>query len=49
MMSFGSGEWYRKQALLRAGLKAGDALLDVGAGTGVISLLGQQIVGPRAR
>lgn len=49
MMSFGSGEWYRKQALLRAGLKAGDALLDVGAGTGVISLLGQQIVGEQGR
>lgn len=45
MMSFGSGEWYRRQALLRAGLKAGDALLDVGAGTGVISLIGQEIVG----
>ncbi|HEY6527488.1 MAG TPA: class I SAM-dependent methyltransferase [Cellvibrionaceae bacterium] len=49
MMSFGSGEWYRRQALLRAGLKAGNALLDVGAGTGVIALIGQQIVGASGR
>ena len=45
VMSFGSGEWYRQQALQRAGLKAGDHLLDVGAGTGVISAIGQTIVG----
>ena len=45
VMSFGSGQWYRKQALLRAGCQAGDQLLDVGAGTGSISLLAQDIVG----
>ena len=45
MMSFGSGRWYRHQALLRAGLKPGMKLLDVGAGTGVVSWYGQQIVG----
>lgn len=45
VMSFGSGRWYRRQALLRAGLSAGDALLDVGAGTGVVSWLAQDIVG----
>ena len=44
VMSFGSGEWYRKQALLRAGLTSGLTHLDVGAGTGVVSLLSQQIL-----
>jgi len=45
VMSFGSGTWYRRQALLRAGLQSGMKVLDVGAGTGVISLLSQEIVG----
>lgn len=45
VMSFGSGRMYRRQALLRAGIKAGDKVLDVGAGTGVVSWLAQQIVG----
>lgn len=44
-MSFGSGTWYRRQALLRNGMQAGMKVLDVGAGTGVVSLLSQQIVG----
>ena len=45
IMSFGSGRWYRRTALLRAGLSAGNRVLDVGAGTGVVSLLAQEIVG----
>ncbi|MBN1378379.1 MAG: class I SAM-dependent methyltransferase [Gammaproteobacteria bacterium] len=45
IMSFGSGRWYRDQALRRAGLTLGQRVLDVGAGTGVISLLAQKIVG----
>ncbi|GLS27437.1 class I SAM-dependent methyltransferase [Marinibactrum halimedae] len=45
VMSFGSGGWYRKQALLRNGLKSGMNILDVGAGTGEVSLLSQEIVG----
>ncbi len=45
VMSFGSGRMYRRQALARAGLKAGDKVLDVGAGTGVVSWLAQQMVG----
>ena len=44
VMSFGSGAWYRNQALLRAGLKTGMTHLDVGAGTGVVSLLSQKIL-----
>lgn len=45
IMSFGSGRWYREKALQRAGLKKGQRILDVGAGTGVISLLAQNMVG----
>ncbi len=45
VMCFGSGRWYRRQALERAGLISGDGVLDVGAGTGVVSWLAQQIVG----
>lgn len=45
MMSFGSGRRYRDEALRRVGLEAGMQLLDVGAGTGVVSLLAQQVVG----
>lgn len=47
MMSLGSGRAYRRAALLRAGLAPGQRHLDVGAGTGVIALLGQQIAGPQ--
>ena len=48
IMSFGSGRWYRKTALQRAGLSSGQRILDVGAGTGVVSLLAQEIVGENA-
>jgi demethylmenaquinone methyltransferase/2-methoxy-6-polyprenyl-1,4-benzoquinol methylase len=45
VMSFGSGRWYRADALRRLGLKKGGALIDVGCGTGVIAALAQTIVG----
>lgn len=45
VMSFGSGRWYRRQALLRAGVAKNNKVLDVGAGTGVVSWLAQDIVG----
>lgn len=49
LMSFGSGQWYRRQALLRAGLKAGMRVLDVATGTGLVARSALQIVGnPRA-
>lgn len=44
-MSFGSGQWYRRDALRRAGLRAGMLHLDVGAGTGLVTLPAQEIVG----
>jgi demethylmenaquinone methyltransferase/2-methoxy-6-polyprenyl-1,4-benzoquinol methylase len=41
IMSFGSGQLYRREALDRAGLRPGMHVLDVGTGTG---LLGREIV-----
>ncbi len=36
LLSFGSGRWYRRKALLRAGLSAGMKVLDVAVGTGLV-------------
>jgi demethylmenaquinone methyltransferase/2-methoxy-6-polyprenyl-1,4-benzoquinol methylase len=44
-MSFGSGRWYRRGALIRNGLAAGMTMLDAGSGTGVIAAEAQEIVG----
>jgi demethylmenaquinone methyltransferase/2-methoxy-6-polyprenyl-1,4-benzoquinol methylase len=45
-MSAGSGPWYRRQALLRAGLAPGMQVLDVATGTGLVAKEAVQIVGP---
>jgi demethylmenaquinone methyltransferase/2-methoxy-6-polyprenyl-1,4-benzoquinol methylase len=37
MMAFGSGSWYRRQALKRAGLERGMRVLDVAIGTGLVA------------
>ena len=37
LLSFGSGSWYRRQALRRAGLEAGMKVLDVAVGTGLVA------------
>lgn len=47
VLAFGSGPWYRRQALLRAGLQAGDKLLDVGIGTGLVAREALRILGPQ--
>ena len=44
VMSFGSGRWHRRSVLMRAGLAPGMKVLDVGAGTGVVSWIAQDIV-----
>lgn len=37
MMALGSGPWYRRQALIRAGLQPNMKVLDVGVGTGLVA------------
>ncbi len=44
-IGLGSGSWYRGAALLRAGLKPGTKVLDVGVGTGLVSRQAARIVG----
>jgi demethylmenaquinone methyltransferase / 2-methoxy-6-polyprenyl-1,4-benzoquinol methylase len=46
IFSLGSGNWYRRRCLLRAGVKPGQRLLDVAVGTGLIAEAAQRIVGP---
>ncbi|MGH6611477.1 MAG: class I SAM-dependent methyltransferase [Burkholderiaceae bacterium] len=45
LMAFGSGPWYRRQALQRAGLTAGMRVLDVGTGTGLTAIEAAQLAG----
>lgn len=49
LLSLGSGRWYRRQALRRAGLSAGMAVLDVAMGTGLMAREQMAIVGPAGR
>ncbi len=37
ILGLGTGSWYRRQALLRAGLEPGMTVVDVGMGTGLVS------------
>ena len=37
IVGLGTGSWYRRQALLRAGLRPGLQVVDVGMGTGLVS------------
>ncbi len=46
VMSLGRGEIYRKEAIQRAGLEAGQSVLDIGCGTGVLARNEMDIVGP---
>jgi demethylmenaquinone methyltransferase/2-methoxy-6-polyprenyl-1,4-benzoquinol methylase len=44
-MALGSGTWYRRQALRRAGLAPGMRVVDVGTGTGLVAREAARIVG----
>lgn len=45
LMALGTGRWYRRQALLRAGLSRGMRVLDVAVGTGLVAREEVRIVG----
>ncbi len=46
---FGTGNWYRIQALQRGGLKAGMKLIDVATGTGITARAAATIIGTNPR
>ena len=48
-VSLGTGRLYRRQALLRAGLKPGMAVADVAVGTGLVAVEAQAIIGAGGR
>jgi demethylmenaquinone methyltransferase/2-methoxy-6-polyprenyl-1,4-benzoquinol methylase len=49
ILALGSGRWYRRKALLRAGLAQGMQVLDVAMGTGLVAREAIGIVGDRGR
>ena len=46
LTALGRGSWYRRDVLRRHGLRTGMSLLDVAAGTGLVTVAGHQLVGP---
>ena len=46
LLGLGSGPWYRRQSLARAGLAPGMHVLDVATGTGLVAREAMRIVGP---
>ena len=49
ILALGSGPWYRRQALIRAGLTQGMQILDVGIGTGLLAREALVLIGPDGR
>ncbi len=45
LTALGSGAWYRREVLRRNGLAPGMTLLDVAAGTGLVTVAGRELVG----
>jgi demethylmenaquinone methyltransferase/2-methoxy-6-polyprenyl-1,4-benzoquinol methylase len=48
-LSLGTGRWYRRTALLRAGLKKGMSVADVATGTGLVADGALRIIGPEGK
>ncbi|MBI5258279.1 MAG: class I SAM-dependent methyltransferase [Burkholderiales bacterium] len=49
VLAFGSGRWYRRCALERAGIASGHRVLDVGIGTGMVAREALPLIGPTGR
>jgi demethylmenaquinone methyltransferase/2-methoxy-6-polyprenyl-1,4-benzoquinol methylase len=49
ILAFGTGGWYRREALKRAGVGSGAAILDVGFGTGLLARQALSLIGPQGR
>ena len=49
LLGMGTGPWYRRQALERAGLCAGMHVLDVATGTGLVAREALALIGPEGR
>ncbi|MCB1895007.1 MAG: class I SAM-dependent methyltransferase [Zoogloeaceae bacterium] len=45
LLALGTGPWYRRQALMRAGLGPGMRVVDVGVGTGLVAREAAELVG----